>query len=140
MCLIVKQVIWLKVCLYFVGLLLFFWLVWVINYGGLGVDLVKDIQYFIGCIVLKFLLVILLIIFLVCYVKQLLLICICCLLGLWCFVWVILYLISYVLLELGVNNLVLLGKELIIRFYLMLGIISWVILFVLVFILIQVMQ
>lgn len=44
-----------------------------------------------------------------------------------------LHLTSYALLELGVNNLALLGKELITRPYLTLGIISWVILLALAF-------
>lgn len=47
--------------------------------------------------------------------------------------WATLHLTSYALLELGVNNLALLGKELITRPYLTLGIISWVILLALAF-------
>ena len=60
--------------------------------------------------------------------------------GLWCFAWATLHLTSYALLELGVNNLALLGKELITRPYLTLGIISWVILLALAFTSTQAMQ
>lgn len=67
------------------------------------------------------------------YAKQPLLIRTRRLLGLWCFARATLHLTSYALLELGVNNLALLGKELITRPYLTLGIISWVILLALAF-------
>ena len=48
--------------------------------------------------------------------------------GLWCFAWATLHLTSYTLLELGINNLALLGTEIITRPYLTLGMISWAIL------------
>jgi sulfoxide reductase heme-binding subunit YedZ len=50
------------------------------------------------------------------------------LLGLWCFAWATLHLTSYTLLELGINNLALLGSEIINRPYLTLGMVSWAIL------------
>lgn len=128
-----KQVTWLKVCLHLAGLLPFLWLVWAINHGGLGADPVKDIQHFTGRTALKFLLATLLITPLARYAKQPLLIRTRRLLGLWCFARATLHLTSYALLELGVNNLALLGKELITRPYLTLGIISWVILLALAF-------
>uniref|UniRef100_A0A182STI9 3-dehydroquinate dehydratase n=1 Tax=Anopheles maculatus TaxID=74869 RepID=A0A182STI9_9DIPT len=46
-------------------------------------------------------------------------------LGLWCFAWATLHLISYSTLELGLSNISLLGRELITRPYLTLGIVSW---------------
>jgi DMSO/TMAO reductase YedYZ heme-binding membrane subunit len=46
------------------------------------------------------------------YAKQPLLIRTRRLLGLWCFAWATLHLTSYTLLELGINNLALLGSEL----------------------------
>ncbi|ETD63771.1 ferric reductase-like transmembrane domain-containing protein, partial [Escherichia coli] len=61
-------------------------------------------------------------------------------LGLWCFAWATLHLTSYALLELGVNNLTLLGQELVTRPYLTLGIISWLILLALTFTSTQAMQ
>lgn len=100
----------------------------------------KDIQHFTGRTALKFLLAALLITPLARYAKQPLLIRTRRLLGLWCFAWATLHLTSYALLELGVNNLALLGKELITRPYLTLGIISWVILLALAFTSTQSMQ
>ncbi|MDK7920336.1 protein-methionine-sulfoxide reductase heme-binding subunit MsrQ, partial [Aerococcus urinae] len=62
------------------------------------------------------------------YAKQPLLIRTRRLLGLWCFAWATLHLTSYALLELGINNLALLGSELVTRPYLTLGIVSWLVL------------
>ncbi len=122
-----KQVTWLKVSLHLAGLLPFLWLVWAINHGGL-VRFGERYQHFTGRTALKFLLATLLITPLARYAKQPLLIRTRRLLGLWCIAWATLHLTSYALLELGVNDLALLGKELITRPYLTLGIISWVIL------------
>lgn len=126
-----KQVTWLKVLLHLAGLLPFIWLFWAINTGELSADPVKDIQHFTGRTALKFLLAALLVTPLARYAKQPLLIRTRRLLGLWCFAWATLHLTSYALLELGIHNLGLLGRELITRPYLTLGIISWLILFVL---------
>ncbi|AMG51698.1 MULTISPECIES: protein-methionine-sulfoxide reductase heme-binding subunit MsrQ [Citrobacter] len=123
-----KQIIWLKVALHLAGLLPFLWLFWAINNGGLSADPVKDIQHFTGRTALKFLLAALLVTPLARYAKQPLLIRTRRLLGLWCFAWATLHLTSYALLELGIHNLGLLGRELITRPYLTLGIISWLIL------------
>lgn len=124
----VKQVTWLKVLLHLAGLLPFLWLIWAVNNGGLSADPVKDIQHFTGRTALKFLLATLLVSPLSRYAKQPLLIRIRRLLGLWCFAWATLHLTSYALLELGIHNLALLGRELVTRPYLVLGIISWAIL------------
>ncbi|HCC5833411.1 protein-methionine-sulfoxide reductase heme-binding subunit MsrQ [Citrobacter farmeri] len=126
-----KQITWLKVALHLAGLLPFLWLFWAINSGGLSADPVKDIQHFTGRMALKFLLAALLITPLARYAKQPLLIRTRRLLGLWCFAWATLHLTSYALLELGIHNLGLLGRELITRPYLTLGITSWIILFAL---------
>ena len=123
-----KHIIGLKVCLHLAGLLPFLWLVWAINHGGLGADPVKDIQHFTGRMALKFLLATLLVSPLARYAKQPLLIRTRRLLGLWCFAWATLHLTSYALLELGINNLALLGSELVTRPYLTLGIVSWLVL------------
>jgi len=80
---------------------------------------------------LKFLLGTLLVTPLARYGRQPLLIRVRRLLGLWCFAWATLHLVSYSLLELGIANLSLLGSELISRPYLTLGIISWFILLLL---------
>ncbi|MDU1086479.1 MAG: protein-methionine-sulfoxide reductase heme-binding subunit MsrQ, partial [Leclercia adecarboxylata] len=110
------------------GLLPFIWLFWAINHGGLSADPAKDIQHFTGRTALKFLLATLLVSPLARYAKQPLLIRTRRLLGLWCFAWATLHLTSYAFLELGINNLALLGRELVTRPYLTLGIISWIIL------------
>ncbi|AUO66323.1 sulfoxide reductase heme-binding subunit YedZ [Citrobacter freundii complex sp. CFNIH2] len=123
-----KQITWLKVVLHLAGLLPFLWLFWAINNGGLSADPVKDIQHFTGRTALKFLLAALLVTPLARYAKQPLLIRTRRLLGLWCFAWATLHLTSYALLELGIHNLGLLGRELITRPYLTLGIFSWLIL------------
>ncbi|PSS47846.1 protein-methionine-sulfoxide reductase heme-binding subunit MsrQ [Enterobacter sp. FS01] len=123
-----KQITWLKVALHLAGLLPFIWLFWAINHGGLSADPAKDIQHFTGRTALKFLLATLLVSPLARYAKQPLLIRTRRLLGLWCFAWATLHLTSYAFLELGINNLALLGSELVTRPYLTLGIISWVIL------------
>lgn len=123
-----KQITWLKVALHLAGLLPFLWLFWAINNGGLSADPVKDIQHFTGRTALKFLLAALLVTPLARYAKQPLLIRARRLLGVWCFAWATLHLTSYALLELGIHNLGLLGRELITRPYLTLGIISWLIL------------
>lgn len=123
-----KQITWLKVALHLAGLLPFIWLFWAINSGALSADPVKDIQHFTGRTALKFLLAALLVTPLARYAKQPLLIRTRRLLGLWCFAWATLHLTSYALLELGIHNLGLLGRELITRPYLTLGIISWLIL------------
>lgn len=126
-----KHIIRLKVCLHLAGLLPFIWLFWAVNHGGLSADPVKDIQHFTGRTALKFLLATLLVSPLTRYAKQPLLIRTRRLLGLWCFAQATLHLTSYALLELGINNLALLGRELLTRPYLTLGIASWVILFAL---------
>mgnify|MGYP000848332895 FL=1 len=123
-----KQVTWLKVVLHLAGLLPLLWLFWAASQGYFSADPAKDIQHFTGRMALKFLLGSLLITPLARYAKQPLLIRTRRLLGLWCFAWATLHLVSYVMLELGINNLGLLGQELVSRPYLTLGGISWLIL------------
>lgn len=135
-----KQVTWMKVCLHLAGLLPFLWLVWAINHGGLASRSSERYSAFYWSHCTEILLATLLITPLARYAKQPLLIRTRRLLGLWCFAWATLHLTSYALLELGVNNLALLGKELITRPYLTLGIISWVILLALAFTSTQAMQ
>ena len=123
-----KHITGLKVCLHLAGFLPFVWLFWAVNHGGLSADPVKDIQHFTGRTALKFLLATLLVSPLTRYAKQPLLIRTRRLLGLWCFAWATLHLTSYTLLELGINNLALLGSEVISSPYLTLGLLSWLIL------------
>ncbi|MGP6444018.1 protein-methionine-sulfoxide reductase heme-binding subunit MsrQ [Rahnella aceris] len=118
----------LKVIIYLCAILPFFWIVLSINQGGFSADPAKDIQHFTGRMTLKFLLVTLLVTPVAHYGKQPLLIRTRRLLGLWCFAWGTLHFLSYSFLELGINNIRLLGSELISRPYLTLGIICWILL------------
>jgi len=123
-----KQVTWLKVVLHLAGLLPLIWLFWAVSQGYFSADPAKDIQHFTGRMALKFLFGSLLVTPLARYARQPLLIRARRLLGLWCFAWASLHLVSYIMLELGINNLDLLGQELVSRPYLTLGGISWLIL------------
>lgn len=126
-----KQITGLKVLLHLAGFLPLIWLFLAVNQGWLSADPAKDIQHSTGRMALKFLLGSLLVTPLARYGKQPLLIRVRRLLGLWCFAWATLHLVSYSLLELGIDNLGLLGSELISRPYLTLGIVSWIILLML---------
>ena len=122
------NITWLKVIIWLAAILPFLWLLLSVDQGWFSADPAKDIQHFTGRMTLKFLLVTLLVTPVARYGKQPLLIRIRRLLGLWCFAWGTLHLLSYSFLELGVSNLKLLGSELISRPYLTLGIISWILL------------
>ena len=126
-----KQITVLKVLLHLAGFLPLLWLLLSIDQGWFSADPAKDIQHFTGRMALKFLLASLAVTPLARYGKQPLLIRVRRLLGLWCFAWATLHLVSYSLLELGIDNIGLLGSELIYRPYLTFGLISWVILLLL---------
>ncbi|MFU9135257.1 protein-methionine-sulfoxide reductase heme-binding subunit MsrQ [Erwinia tasmaniensis] len=123
-----RQITAFKVLLHLAGFLPLLWLFLSIDQGWLSADPAKDIQHFTGRMALKFLLASLLVTPLARYARQPLLIRVRRLLGLWCFAWATLHLVSYSVLELGISNLGMLGSELISRPYLTLGIISWIIL------------
>lgn len=126
-----KQIFWLKVLLHLAAFLPLVWLIYATNQGALSADPAKDIQHFTGLMALKLLLATLAVTPLARYGKQPLLIRTRRLLGVWCFVWATLHLVSYSVLELGISNLNLLGSELVTRPYLTIGIICWLILFAL---------
>lgn len=126
-----RQVTWLKVVLHLAALLPLIYLMFSAAQGWLSADPAKDIQHFTGRMALKLLLATLLVSPLTRYLKQPLLIRTRRMLGLWCFAWATLHLISYWLLELGFTHLRLLGSEIFARPYLLLGMISWVVLFAL---------
>lgn len=119
---------WLKAAIFLAAFLPFIWLVLAVDQGWLSADPAKDIQHFTGRMTLKLLLATLMIAPLARYARQPLLIRCRRLVGLWGFAWGTLHLISYSTLELGLNNVGLLGHELITRPYLTLGVISWIIL------------
>jgi len=126
-----KQITGLKVLLHLAGFIPLLWLFWAAQHCGLRADPGKDIQRFTGITALKFLLATLLVSPLARYAKQPLLFRTRRLLGLWCFAWATLHITSYALLELGIQNLELLGRELVSRPWLMLGMAGWIILFLL---------
>jgi len=121
----------LKVVLHLAAFLPLVYLFMAAIQGWLSADPAKDIQHFTGRMALKLLLATLLVSPLTRYLKQPLLIRTRRLLGVWCFAWASLHLTSYYLLELGYDHLRLLGSEILSRPYLLLGMISWVVLFAL---------
>ncbi|MBJ7222504.1 MULTISPECIES: protein-methionine-sulfoxide reductase heme-binding subunit MsrQ [unclassified Brenneria] len=123
-----RHIKWLKVMIHLAAFLPLPWLFLAVEQGWLSADPAKDIQHFTGRMALKLLLATLLVTPLARYGKQPLLIGCRRTIGLWCFAWATLHLVSYALLELGFNNLELLGSELISRPYLTLGVISWLML------------
>lgn len=123
-----QHIKWLKVAIWLAAALPFLWLVLSVDQGWFSADPAKDIQHFTGRMTFKLLLATLVVTPLARYGKQPLLIRCRRLLGLWCFAWGTLHLVSYSVLELGLNNINLLGRELVTRPYLTLGIISWLLL------------
>ncbi|KJV26583.1 sulfite oxidase subunit YedZ [Pantoea sp. BL1] len=126
-----RHITLLKVVLHLAAFLPFVYLFMAASQGWLSADPAKDIQHFTGRMALKLLLATLLVSPLTRYLKQPLLIRTRRMLGVWCFVWACLHLTSYYLLELGYNHLQLLGKEIVSRPYLLLGMICWIVLFAL---------
>ncbi|TCV96585.1 protein-methionine-sulfoxide reductase heme-binding subunit MsrQ [Biostraticola tofi] len=122
------QVSWLKAAIHLAAFLPLLWLIYQVTHGGFSADPAKDIQHFSGRMALKLLLAGLLVTPLARYGRQPLLIRCRRLIGLWCFAWACLHLASFALLELGISNLALLGRELVSRPYLTLGMLSWLIL------------
>ncbi|MBJ3814906.1 protein-methionine-sulfoxide reductase heme-binding subunit MsrQ [Shimwellia pseudoproteus] len=123
-----RHLFWLKAALHLAAFLPLLWLIFAASQGLFSADPAKDIQHFTGRMGLKLLLATLLVSPLAKLTHQSLLMQTRRLLGLWCFAWVSLHLISYALLELGIENLLLLGQEITTRPYLILGAICWVIL------------
>jgi sulfoxide reductase heme-binding subunit YedZ len=126
-----RHITLLKVALHLAAFLPFVYLFMAASQGWLSADPAKDIQHFTGRMALKLLLATLLVSPLTRYLKQPLLIRTRRMLGVWCFAWACLHLTSYYLLELGYNHLQLLGKEIVSRPYLLLGMICWLVLFAL---------
>lgn len=119
---------WLKALIHLAASLPLIWLLLAVDQGWLSADPAKDIQHFTGGMALKLLLATLSVTPAARYAKQPLLMRCRRMLGLWCFTWATLHLISYALLELGLHHLSLLGNELISRPYLTLGAVGWLIL------------
>ncbi|AOV95798.1 sulfoxide reductase heme-binding subunit YedZ [Edwardsiella hoshinae] len=122
-----SHITWLKIAIWLAATLPLLWLPLAASQGWLSADPAKDIQHFTGLMALKLLLATLLVSPLARLGHQPALMRTRRLLGLWCFAWASLHLLSYLMLELG-GNLRLLGSELLRRPYLTLGLAAWLIL------------
>ncbi|WP_077999522.1 protein-methionine-sulfoxide reductase heme-binding subunit MsrQ [Edwardsiella tarda] len=121
------QITLLKIAIWLAAALPLIWLPLAASLGALSADPAKDIQHITGLMALKLLLATLLVSPLARFTRQAALMRTRRLLGLWCFAWASLHLLSYLMLELG-GNLRLLGSELLRRPYLTLGLAAWLIL------------
>ncbi|EUD12879.1 MULTISPECIES: protein-methionine-sulfoxide reductase heme-binding subunit MsrQ [Providencia] len=112
-----------------IALLPLAWLIFLIDAQRLGADPAKDIQHFTGIAALRLLLIIVLIPLAARLLRFTALFQTRKLLGLWCFFWAVLHLTSYLLLEIGINNLALFFEEVFSRVYLVIGATAWLCLF-----------
>ncbi|MTC48705.1 sulfoxide reductase heme-binding subunit YedZ [Providencia alcalifaciens] len=112
-----------------IALLPLAWLIFLIDAQRLGADPAKDIQHFTGIAALRLLLIIVLIPLAARLLRFTALFQARKLLGLWCFFWAVLHLTSYLLLEIGINNLALFFDEIFSRIYLVIGATAWLCLF-----------
>lgn len=119
----------INIFFHLMALLPLVWLVYALNFDKLSADPAKDIQHFTGITALRLLILIAVIPAAAHYLKWNSLYQTRKLLGLWCFTWATLHLASYLLLEIGINNIALFLSEIISRFYLILGATGWIILF-----------
>lgn len=118
-----------KAIAHIAALLPLLWLIYAINSQNLGADPAKDIQHFTGITALRLLIAIALIPILAHFLRFNALFQTRKLLGLWCFSWALLHLCSYLLLEIGWNNLSLFFSEVFSRLYLVIGAVCWISLF-----------
>lgn len=119
----------LKTIFHLIGLLAFIWLIYALYNQQFSADPAKDIQHFTGITALRLLILLALIPMAADYLKLNALFQVRKLLGLWCFFWASLHLTSYLLLEIGWENMALFFNEVFSRTYLIIGTICWVILF-----------
>lgn len=125
-----KLIVWLtKGSIHLVALLPLLWLIFLIDTQQLGADPTKDIQHFTGITVLRLLVLIACIPLIAQLLRFTTLFQTRKALGLWCFFWAALHLSSYLLLEIGINNLGLFFEEIYSRVYLVIGAIAWLCLF-----------
>ena len=113
-----------------IALLPLVWLIYAINFQQLSADPAKDIQHFTGLTALRLLVLIAVIPMLAYYLKWNNIFQVRKLVGIWCFVWATLHLTSYLLLEIGWNNVALFFSEISSRVYLAIGLVCWLFLFV----------
>lgn len=125
-----RLLVWtVKGFFHLIALVPLLWLIFLIETEQLSADPAKDIQHFTGIITLRLLVVIALIPLIAHLLKFTALFQVRKLLGLWCFFWAVLHLSSYLVFEIGLNNISLFFSEIFLRFYLTLGLIAWLCLF-----------
>lgn len=125
-----KLTVWLtKGSIHLIALLPLLWLFFLINAQQLGADPAKDIQHFTGIAALRLLILTACIPLIAQLLRFTPLFQVRKALGLWCFFWAALHLSSYLLLEIGINNLGLFFEEIYSRAYLVIGAIAWLCLF-----------
>lgn len=118
----------LKTIFHLIGLLTFTWLTYALYTQQFSADPAKDIQHFTGITALRLLILLALIPMAAYYSKLSALFQIRKLLGLWCFFWASLHLTSYLLLEIGWENIPLFFSEVFSHIYLIIGSLCWIIL------------
>lgn len=121
----IKSVFLIKAVFHLIGVLPLLWLIYALNMQLLSAEPAKDIQHFTGLTALRLLLVIVSIPLFAYYLKWNDLFQVRKLLGLWCFFWASLHLVSYLLLEIGWSNLGVFFSEISSRIYLIIGLICW---------------
>ncbi|MBG3013948.1 protein-methionine-sulfoxide reductase heme-binding subunit MsrQ [Proteus faecis] len=118
----------LKTIFHLIGLLAFIWLIYAIYTQKFSSDPSKDIQHFTGITTLRLLIILALIPMVAFYLKLNTLFQVRKPLGLWCFFWANLHLASYLLLEIGWENITFFFSEVFSRIYLIIGALCWIIL------------
>nr|WP_314267697.1 ferric reductase-like transmembrane domain-containing protein [uncultured Moellerella sp.] len=121
----------IKVITYFLVISPIIWLYFAVTMDKLSADPAKDIQHFLGIGTLRILLLIVLIPIIVRITQFKQLFSIRKILGIWCFIWATLHLFSYLLFEIGIENISLFFAEITQRVYLILGLIAWLLLLLL---------
>ncbi|GAB1437481.1 protein-methionine-sulfoxide reductase heme-binding subunit MsrQ [Providencia sp.] len=123
------QVMLTKLLFHLVAILPLIGLIYAVNFNQLSADPAKDIQHFTGITTLRLLVIVSLIPLIAQLSGWTTLFQVRKLLGLWCFCWATLHLSSYLLLEIGWGNIAFFFSEIFSRTYLVIGLASWFILF-----------
>lgn len=121
----------IKVATYLMVVTPIIWLYFAVTMDKLSADPAKDIQHFLGIGTIRILLLILLVPIIVKVTQLTQLFSIRKILGIWCFIWATLHLLSYLFFEIGIDNISLFFAEITERFYLVLGFIAWILLMLL---------
>lgn len=123
------QVLLTKLLFHLVAVLPLIGLMYAVKFNQLSADPAKDIQHFTGITTFRLLIIVSLIPMIAKLSGWTTLFQVRKLLGLWCFCWATLHLSSYLLLEIGWGNFAFFFSEIFSRLYLVIGLVSWFILF-----------